>query len=88
MGPPIEPLSYANAKETESLGKTGVDKSAWIKAWLCGLFAAFVDLSLKSTCDMVLMLLHVDSVSISALKSQSSLTETNFRGEKRNEQIF
>ena len=29
---------------------------------------------------MVLMWLHVDSVSILTLKSQSSLTETNFRG--------
>ena len=85
MGPPMEPLSYANAKETESLGKTAVDKSPWIKAWLCGLF---VDLSLKSICDMVLMSLPVDSVSVSTLKSQSSLTETTFRGAKRNEQIF
>ena len=84
----MEPLSYANAKETESLGKTAVDKNPWIKAWLCGLFVAFVDLSLKSTCGMVLMSLHVDSVSLSTLKSQSSLSETNFRGGKRNEQIF
>ena len=42
---------------------------------------AFVDLyklCLKSTCDMVLMWLHVASVSICILKSQSSLTETNW----------
>ena len=52
---------------------------------LCGLFVAFVDLYkslfLKSTCDMVLMWLHVDSVSIYTLKSQSSLSfKPNFRG--------
>ena len=45
---------------------------------LCGLFVAFVDLHksllLKSTCDMVLMHLHVDSVSIYTLKSQSRRT--------------
>ena len=37
---------------------------------------------------MVLMWLYVDSVLISILKSQSSLTETNFRGGRRNELIF
>ena len=50
---------------------------------LCGLFVAFVDklLFLKSTCDMVLMRLHVDSVSLYTLKSQSSLPfKPNFRG--------
>ena len=52
---------------------------------LCELFVAFVDLYkplfLKSTCDMVLMGLHVDSVSIYTLKSQSSLSfKPNFRG--------
>ena len=58
---------------------------------VCGLFVAFVDLYklyLKSTCDIVSMWLHVDSVLISTLKSQSSLSETNFRGGRRNEQIF
>ena len=51
---------------------------------LCGLFVAFVDLYksllLKSTCDMVLMWFHVDSISIYTLKSQSSLSfKPNFR---------
>ena len=51
----------------------------------CVLFLAFVDLYkslfLKSTCDMVLMWLHVDSVSTYAFKSQSSLSyKPNFRG--------
>ena len=45
-------------------------------------------LCLKPTCDMVLMWLHVDSLSIPALKSQSSLIEINFRGGRKNEQIF
>ena len=30
---PTEPLNKANSKETESLGKTAVEKSAWIKPW-------------------------------------------------------
>ena len=52
---------------------------------LCGLFVAFVDLFkllfLKSICHMVLMWLHVDSVSIYTLKRQSSLSfKLNFRG--------
>ena len=45
-------------------------------------------LCLKSTCDMVLMWLHVNSLSIPALKSQSSLIEINCRGGRKNEQIF
>ena len=39
---------------------------------LCGLLVAFVEfytLFLKLTCDIILMWLHVDSVSISTLKS-------------------
>ena len=67
----------------------------WLECGLCGflnfnnilygLFVAFVDLYkllfLKSTCDMVLMWLHVNSVSIYTLKSQSSLSfKQNFRG--------
>ena len=53
----------------------------------------FVDLYksmfLKSTCDMVFMWFHVDSVSIYTLKSQSSLSlKPNFRGRRRNEQIL
>ena len=51
---------------------------------LCGLFVAFVNLCkslfLKSTCDMVLMCLYLDSVSVYTLKSQSSLSfKPNFR---------
>ena len=60
----------------------------WLACELCGffnfnnilhgLFVASVDLYkslfLKSTCDMVLMWLHVVSVSIYTLKSQSSLS--------------
>ena len=54
---------------------------------------AFVDfykpMFLKSTCDMVLMWFHVDSVSIYTLKSQSSLSlKPNFRGGRTNEQIL
>ena len=67
----------------------------WLECGLCGflnfnnilygLFVAFVDLYkllfLKSTSDMVLMWLHVDSVSIHTLESQSSLSfKPNFRG--------
>ena len=49
------------------------------------LFVAFVDLYksllLKSTCDMVLLWLHVNSVSIYTLKSQSSLSfKPSFKG--------
>ena len=52
---------------------------------LCGLFVASVDLYkllfLKWTCDLALMWIHVDSVSIYTLKSQSSLSfKPNFRG--------
>ena len=47
---------------------------------LCGLFVAFVDfytlLPFKSTCDMVLMRLHVDSISVSISKSKSNHIET------------
>ena len=72
----------------------------WLECGLCGflnfnnilrgLFVAFVNLYklllLKSTCDMVLMWLHVDSVSIYTLKSQSSLSlKPNFRGGRRKE---
>ena len=54
---------------------------------------AFVDLYkllfLKSTCDMVLMWFHVNSLSIYTLKSQSSPSlKPNFRGARRNEQIL
>ena len=50
----------------------------------CVLFLAFVDLYkslfLKSTCDMVLMWLHVDWLLIYTLKSQSNLSfKANFR---------
>ena len=60
---------------------------------LCGLFVAFVDLCksliLKPTCDMGLIWLHVDSVSIYTLKSQSSLSlKPNFRGGRRNNKIL
>ena len=42
--------------------------------WICG----FLDIFLKATFDMVLMWLHVDSISISTLKCQSSHIETKF----------
>ena len=49
---------------------------------LCRLFVAFVDLYkslfLKSTCDMVLIWLHVDSVSIYIEKSIKPIIETKF----------
>ena len=52
---------------------------------LCRLFVAFVDLYkslfLKWTWDIVLMWIHLDSVSIYTLQSQSNLSfEPNFRG--------
>ena len=64
------------------------------KTWF-ELFVAFVNLCIllfsKSTCDMALMWLHVDSVLICTIKSQSSHIETNtygmskfFAGTKKN----